>query len=71
MNTPGGDHIAAFAADIDTFAKATSGVAHTSAIATKIAVASLAGFDRHRFREGAVFLLQFFSICSAHLAIDV
>ena len=71
MDTPGGDHIAAIAADIDSFAKATGGVAHTSAIAPKIAVASFARLDRDGLFKAAVLRLQLLQARLADVAIDI
>ena len=71
MDTPGGDHIAAIAADIDSLAKATDGVPNTSAIATKIAVASFARLDRDRLFKAAVFRLQLLQARLADVAIHI
>ena len=62
MDTPGGDHVAAVAADIDSLAKATGGVAHPNALAQKITVASLASLDCDRLWKAAVLRLQPFRL---------
>lgn|ERR1700722_13016492 len=71
MDTPSGDHIAAVAADIDAFAKATGGVTHTSALTPKITVASLASLDCDRLLKAAVFRLQLLQALLADVAIDI
>jgi hypothetical protein len=71
VDTPGGDHVAAIAADIDSFAKATGGVAHTSAIATKITMASLARLNRDGLFEATVLRLQLLQARLADVAIHI
>ena len=71
MDTPGGDHVTAVAADIDALAKATGGVSHTSAIAPKIAVAPFARLNRDGFFKAGVLRLQLLQARLADVAIHI
>src|SRR5215469_7323681 len=71
MDAAGADDIAVVASNIDSFSQAACRVAHLSAIAMEIKVASLAGFDRDRLWKTAVLCLQRPQARPADFAIDV